>query len=103
MTNNTQSPDHKNFIIRFLTMNTSGETGGRDLPLWRQILLQLVALFILAEVMFPTDVHHHAVVQFKNHAPLESRAFPKRTFADRLPASARSPDRQPGHIYRIVA
>jgi arabinogalactan oligomer / maltooligosaccharide transport system permease protein len=53
MTTNTQTPERKNFLIRFLTMNTSGETAGRDLPLWRQILLQLVAFFILATVMFP--------------------------------------------------
>ena len=43
----------KNPIIRLLTMNTSGEAGGRDLPLWKQILLQLLTLFIAAEVMFP--------------------------------------------------
>jgi arabinogalactan oligomer / maltooligosaccharide transport system permease protein len=42
-----------NPIVRFLTMNTSKELGGRDLPLWRQLLLQLLALLILAEVMFP--------------------------------------------------
>jgi arabinogalactan oligomer/maltooligosaccharide transport system permease protein len=34
-------------------MNTSGETGGRRLPLWRQLLLQLLCLLILAEVLFP--------------------------------------------------
>ncbi|MFM8369622.1 MAG: sugar ABC transporter permease [Chloroflexota bacterium] len=43
----------KNPIVRFLTMNTSGQTGGRNLPLWRQLLLQLMALAILASVMFP--------------------------------------------------
>src|SRR5215208_5717439 len=42
-----------NPIVRFLTINTSKEVGGRDLPLWRQLLLQLLALIILAEVMFP--------------------------------------------------
>jgi arabinogalactan oligomer/maltooligosaccharide transport system permease protein len=36
-----------------LNINTSGEKGGRNLPLWRQLLLQAVCLFILAEVMFP--------------------------------------------------
>ncbi|HAX71128.1 MAG TPA: ABC transporter permease [Anaerolineae bacterium] len=34
-------------------MNTSGQTGGRSLPLWRQLLLQVVALAILITVMFP--------------------------------------------------
>lgn len=43
----------KNIIARFLTMNTSKEAGGRDVPLWRQILLQLLTLIIAAEVMFP--------------------------------------------------
>jgi len=42
-----------NPIVRFLNINTSREVGGRDLPLWKQLLLQLLALFILAEVMFP--------------------------------------------------
>lgn len=43
----------KNFIARLLTMNTSREVGGRDLPLWRQVLLQVLTLIIAAEVMFP--------------------------------------------------
>ncbi|MEO5888287.1 MAG: hypothetical protein ABIQ77_11560, partial [Anaerolineales bacterium] len=43
----------KNIVARFLTMNTSKEAGGRDVPLWRQILLQLLTLIIAAEVMFP--------------------------------------------------
>lgn len=51
MTASTSSS--KNPIIRFLNINTSGQTGGRNLPLWRQILLQLLALAILASVMFP--------------------------------------------------
>ncbi len=43
----------KNLIVRFLNMNTSGQSSGRDLPLWRQILLQLFSLFVLFSVMFP--------------------------------------------------
>jgi arabinogalactan oligomer/maltooligosaccharide transport system permease protein len=43
----------KNPIVRFLTMNTSSQTSGRSLPLWRQILLQLICLAILVTVMFP--------------------------------------------------
>lgn len=46
-------PKPKNFLIRFLTMNTSNEVGGRDLPLWRQLLLQALTLLITLEVMFP--------------------------------------------------
>ncbi len=43
----------KNPIIRFLNMNTSGQSSGRDLPLWRQLLIQVLCLFILFTVMFP--------------------------------------------------
>ena len=43
----------QNPIVRFLNINTSNEAGGRDLPLWRQILLQVLTLFIALEVMFP--------------------------------------------------
>ena len=53
MSATTQSAKKKNFIIRFFTMNTSREVGGRKLPLWRQIMLQLLTLFIAFEVMFP--------------------------------------------------
>jgi arabinogalactan oligomer/maltooligosaccharide transport system permease protein len=48
-----QSTKKKNFIVRFFSMNTSREVGGRKLPLWRQLLLQLLVLFIAFEVMFP--------------------------------------------------
>ncbi len=50
---NPQPVKKMNFIVRFFTMNTSREVGGRKLPLWRQILLQLLTLFIAFEVMFP--------------------------------------------------
>jgi arabinogalactan oligomer/maltooligosaccharide transport system permease protein len=51
---NADTPrNSKNLFIRFLNMNTSGQTSGRDLPLWRQILLQLFSLFVLFSVMFP--------------------------------------------------
>jgi arabinogalactan oligomer/maltooligosaccharide transport system permease protein len=53
MTAISQPVKKKNFIVRFLTMNTSREVGGRKLPLWRQLLLQLLVLFIAFEVMFP--------------------------------------------------
>jgi len=47
------SEKNKNPIVRFLNMNTSGQTSGRSLPLWRQILLQVICLAVLASVMFP--------------------------------------------------
>lgn len=49
----TTTKPNKNLFIRFMNMNTSGQTGGRNLPLWRQLLLQIVSLAILATVMFP--------------------------------------------------
>ncbi len=49
----TTPPTRKNLLVRFLTMNTSGQTSGRDLPLWRQLLIQVLCLFILFTVMFP--------------------------------------------------
>ncbi len=48
-----KSTTSKNPIVRFLNMNTSGQTSGRNLPLWRQLLLQIISLAILASVMFP--------------------------------------------------
>jgi len=44
---------NKSIFVRFLTMNTSNEVGGREVPLWRQILLQVLTLVIALEVMFP--------------------------------------------------
>lgn len=52
MTASTVTP-RKNIFVRILNMNTSGEASGRDLPLWRQLLLQILTLIIAAEVLFP--------------------------------------------------
>jgi len=49
----TASEPKQNIFVRFLTMNTSNEVGGRDLPLWRQILMQVLTLIIALEVLFP--------------------------------------------------
>ena len=43
----------KNLLVRILTLNTSSQTSGRSLPLWRQLILQLLTLAIGLEVMFP--------------------------------------------------
>ena len=67
----------RNPIVRFLTMNTSGEVGGRDLPLWRQILLQLVTLFIAAEVMFPLMYIITLSFSSKSTRPSNLELFPK--------------------------
>ncbi len=49
----TANKTQQNIIVRILNTNTSNEVGGRDLPLWRQILLQLLTIVIAIEVMFP--------------------------------------------------
>lgn len=67
----------KNPIIRLLNMNTSGEVGGRDLPLWRQILLQLLTLFIAAEVMFPIMYIITLSFSSKSTRPSSLELFPK--------------------------
>ncbi len=50
---NDSPKNSSNPIIRFLNINTSGQTSGRDLPLWKQLLIQLLSLFILFTVLFP--------------------------------------------------
>ncbi len=42
-----------NPIVRLFNINTSRERGGRNLPLWRQLLIQAICLAIAVEVMFP--------------------------------------------------
>src|SRR5512146_3295142 len=66
-----------NPIVRFLTLNTSREVGGRDLPLWRQILLQIIALLILAEVMFPIMYVITLSFSSKSTRPSALELFPK--------------------------
>ena len=76
MTTTEQTPKN-NFIVRFLTINTSNEVGGRDLPLWRQLLLQLLTFVILAEVMFP--IMYIITLSFSSKAtrPSSLELFPK--------------------------
>jgi arabinogalactan oligomer / maltooligosaccharide transport system permease protein len=49
----TSDPTKKNIFMRILTMNTSNQKSGRSLPLWKQLLLQLLTLAIAFEVLFP--------------------------------------------------
>jgi arabinogalactan oligomer/maltooligosaccharide transport system permease protein len=50
----TSPEKKKNFLVRFFTMDTSGSKGGSEkLPLWRQLLIQVLCLIITVEVMFP--------------------------------------------------
>ncbi len=66
-----------NPIIRFLNMNTSGEVAGRDLPLWRQLLLQVLTLFIAAEVLFPIMYIITMSFSSKTTRPSALELFPK--------------------------
>lgn len=70
-------PKRPNVIVRLLNINTSREVGGRDLPLWRQLLLQLIALLILVEVMFP--IMYVITLSFSSKAsrPSALALFPK--------------------------
>ena len=53
MTTLTKPEKKQNFIVRFFNINTSNEAGGRKLPLWRQLLLQMLTLTIAFAVLFP--------------------------------------------------
>ena len=54
MTTITQPVKKRNIFYRFFNMDTSGSKGsGEKLPLYRQLLIQLLCLLITAEVMFP--------------------------------------------------
>ncbi|MBT3313532.1 MAG: ABC transporter permease subunit [Anaerolineae bacterium] len=58
-------------------MNTSGETSGRDLPLWRQLLLQVLTLSIGATVMFPIMYIITMSLSSQTTRPSSLQLFPK--------------------------
>ncbi len=77
MTTEVESPKRKNFLVRFLTMDTSGAKGvGRKLPLWRQVVIQLLCLLIFAEVMFPLMYVITMSVSSKGERPTSLQLFP---------------------------
>jgi arabinogalactan oligomer / maltooligosaccharide transport system permease protein len=67
----------KNSIIRFLNMNTSGQISGRDLPLWRQLLTQVLCLLILFSVMFPIMYIITLSLSSKTTRPSSLQLIPK--------------------------
>jgi len=77
MTATNNAPKKQNFIIRFLKMNTSPETSGRDLPLWRQLLLQILTLSIGATVMFPIMYIITMSLSSQTTRPSSLQLFPK--------------------------
>ncbi len=67
----------KNFLVRFFTMDTSGSKGiGRKLPLWRQLVIQLLCLLIFAEVMFPLMYVITMSLSSKAERPSALQIFP---------------------------
>jgi arabinogalactan oligomer / maltooligosaccharide transport system permease protein len=73
----TDLKQSKNPIIRLLMWNTSREVGGRELPLWRQLLLQLLCLIIAVEVMFPIMYIITLSLSSKTSRPSSLELFPK--------------------------
>src|SRR5512140_1061412 len=71
------SINKNNPIARFLNMNTSGEKGGRDLPLWKQLFYQLLTLLILAEVLFPIMYVLTLSFSSRSQRPASLELFPK--------------------------
>jgi arabinogalactan oligomer/maltooligosaccharide transport system permease protein len=67
----------KNPITRFLNINTSGQSSGRNLPLWKQLLLQVVCIFILCTVMFPIMYILTMSLSSKTTRPTQLDLFPK--------------------------
>jgi arabinogalactan oligomer/maltooligosaccharide transport system permease protein len=73
----TQPQPKKNLLVRFFTMDTSGAKGtGRKLPLWRQLLLQLLCIAILIEVMFPLMYIITMSLSSKTERPSALQLFP---------------------------
>jgi arabinogalactan oligomer/maltooligosaccharide transport system permease protein len=78
MATQADSYPKKNFLVRFLNMNTSGsKDSGERLPLWRQLLIQLLCLIILIEVMFP--IMYIITLSFSSQStrPSTLEIFPK--------------------------
>ena len=76
MTAQSTTPQ-KNIFVRILNANTSREVGGRDLPLWRQLLLQLLTLAIAIEVLFPIMYIVTLSFSSKTTRPSSLELFPK--------------------------
>jgi len=77
MATETRIRKQKNFLVRFFTMDTSGSKGvGRKLPLWRQLVLQLLCLLIFVEVMFPLMYVITMSLSSKTERPSSLQLFP---------------------------
>jgi arabinogalactan oligomer/maltooligosaccharide transport system permease protein len=72
-----ESKKSNNPIVRLLTMNTSREVGGRELPLWRQLVLQVLCIAIAAEVLFPIMYIITLSFSSRETRPSSLELFPK--------------------------
>lgn len=71
------SKPKKNFLVRFFNLDTTGGKGtGRRLPLWRQLLLQLLCLVLFLEVMFPLMYVITMSLSSKSERPSALQLFP---------------------------
>jgi arabinogalactan oligomer / maltooligosaccharide transport system permease protein len=78
MTTQVDAPKRKNFLVRFFTMDTSGAKGvGRRLPLWRQLIIQVLCLLLVIEVMFPLMYVITMSLSTKSERPTSLQLFPK--------------------------
>jgi arabinogalactan oligomer/maltooligosaccharide transport system permease protein len=78
MTTINEPVKKKNFLTRFFTMDTSGSVGGSErLPLWRQLLIQVLCLIITVEVMFPIMYIITLSFSSKETRPSTLEIFPK--------------------------
>ncbi|KAF0111516.1 MAG: Uncharacterized protein FD147_867 [Chloroflexi bacterium] len=78
MTTITQTDKPKNFLVRFFNIDTSGSKGGSEkLPLWRQLVIQLLCLLITIEVMFPIMYIITLAFSSKSTRPSTLELFPK--------------------------
>ncbi len=100
----TQSQSKKNFLVRFFTMDTSGGRGtGRKLPLWRQLVLQVLCLLLLLEVMFPLMYVITMSLSSKTERPYHLETHPERVFPGCLQAGAESTYCKSSHFPRTSA
>jgi len=73
-----RSSKKKNFLVRFLNMDTAKSSNTSErLPLWRQLVIQLLCLVIVAEVMFPIMYIITLSLSSKSTRPSALELFPK--------------------------
>ncbi|MBC8330815.1 MAG: ABC transporter permease subunit [Anaerolineae bacterium] len=88
--------------MRFLTMNTSGEASGRELPLWRQLLLQLLTLLIAAAVMFPIMYVITMSLSSVSTRPSSLELFPKEISLDAFKQVLDRPTANPVTFWELL-